>query len=202
MRLLSMVAVVAMSATAAAEGWPKVTYRGKVRSVEWLDRVYAAFRPKLAVVDGVVCDTQRSIDYTSNPKPGIVARIQGPIVSVVDGKAAIVRLSRKATNIIGEKPTKPGTVRAYVRFAEGVPKARAIDRLVAILRTRDVSGEPMIECLELPRQFEASVPTKAQFAAAVNGGLPLVVHENKRTVFPTAEGGRITMHRWKSRPLQ
>jgi len=206
---IGILLAVALAPLCRAEDWPKVTYRGKVRSVKWLERVYSAFRSKLAVVDGVVCDTQRQVDYTSNPKPFLIARIHGPIMKVVDGTTAIVRLNRKDTkhwlgNWVGQEPTKQGQVLVYVRFATAVPTATSVKMSVATLRLRDVDGKQLLECLEVdpPVRIQPTAPTKAEFAAAVNAGLPLVIYERRAKPIRSRGIARIALSEWKAKPLQ
>jgi hypothetical protein len=51
-----MLAIVCSAGAACAGGWPKVEYKGKARSSEWLTQQYEAFKDKIAMVEGTAVD--------------------------------------------------------------------------------------------------------------------------------------------------
>jgi len=187
MRVLCLLIVcgAALAAEPASDG---VVYRGKPRTEEWLHRAHAAFRTKLAVVEGVVCDTGALERYSDKVRPGDACHIDGKVVRVLPEHRYLLRLATVGCDDRGKQSQGEGGDKAFAADNQviRITFARALTRdtwasEMACIGVAEVDGKRYADCVLLPRDLAPL--TLDQFRIAIAAGIELRkwTFERKRT---------------------
>lgn len=166
-----IVAAVALVAGIAAGGekfaWPAdVSYKGKPRTAEWLEKAFAYYSDRLQKVDGEWVDVKQIQDRGG--RIGTSAHLAGKVKDVVGDEELVLSI------MWGTRGFGPPAF-AYWHI-KGVPTKRMLTGVdwegdVAIVGTFEWDGKRIHSCRPLPAAKEPL--TEAQFVDILRADVPL-----------------------------
>ncbi|MBL7223418.1 MAG: hypothetical protein ISS72_06180 [Candidatus Brocadiae bacterium] len=158
-------------ALAAEPASDRVVYRGKERTQEWLHRAHAAYRTKLAIIEGTICEVGCLKRYADKVRPGDACRIKGKIVRVLPDNRLLLCLGTVGFDNTVE-PTKLDARNQVVRLTlpEQYTHTTWSNR-IAVIGVVEADGKRLADCVWLRHNTEPL--TLDQFRTAIEAGVEL-----------------------------
>lgn len=174
-----------------AFSWPKVLYKGKERAPAWLEKQYAEFRDKIALVEGCFID-RASFVYQYDARVGrvckgggVVERVLGPdefIISTehfpyeVDFDTGKLTIWNRGP---GARPPLPLSFHVKGVSTKQMADGQNWSGTLAAVGTRQIGQATLVSCRPMPET--TATLTKEQFAEALNGDFELVRWEKHKS---------------------